>query len=138
MNRISLKPKIILLHLIFAIFLTQNTFAQKDYQALDIKMSKDKNLQEIKVLQDVANKRVETKFYGDDLKLLQNIDKDCFKNRIDCIKCLKNLGFKKADEYVKLSFDITDRMAIFKKENPEFYQLDKNLQFKLLKKYLIM
>jgi len=124
--------------LIFTIILTQNTFAQKDYKAIDVKMSKDKNIQEVKLLLDIATKRVETNFYGNDLKLLKNIDKDCFKNRIDCIKCLKKLGFKKADEYVKLSFDITDRMAIFKKENPEFYQLDKDLQTKLLKKYLIM
>ena len=66
MNRISLKPKIILLHLIFAIFLTQNTFAQKDYKAIDVKMSKDKNIQEVKLLLDIATKRVETNFYGND------------------------------------------------------------------------
>ena len=125
------------LYLFFAIIITSNAFAQKDYQALDIKMSKDKNIQEVKVLLEIETKRIRTNFYGNDIKLIINLDRGCYKNRIDCVKCLKKIGFKKADAYVKSLFDLTDRMAIFKKKYPEFYQLDKDLQFKLFKKYLI-
>ncbi len=58
------------------VFISLNAFAQNNYSYWDAKLSKDENLKKLKVSDDLARKRLETNYYGNDIKLLKDANKD--------------------------------------------------------------
>lgn len=121
----------------FLIFISLSAYAQNNYSYWDTKLSKDKNLKKLKVLNEVARQRIETNYYGDNLKISGNIDKDCTTDQIKLTSCLKKIGLKHPEEYAKSMFEQQRLMLTFRKENPDFFKLDREIQFKLFKKYVV-
>ena len=111
-------------------------FSQGFNNTLELRMSKDENLKKLKLLDEIATKKLETNYYGNDLQLIKNLDSKCFSNQEDLVECLKSRGFKKAYEYSKSLFDRFKLVNSFRNEYPEFSKLEKNEQLRLFKKYV--
>ena len=82
-----------------------------------------------------AESRIRNNYYGNDLKKVETIDKNCFKSETQLALCLKNVGFKKSDEDAKSILSRVSLFGKFVKENPDFYKLDLKLRTKLLTEY---
>ena len=108
---------------------------QKDFSYWEKLLRTEKNFQKFIYYSNISKERAENKFYGDDFRLIRNIDKDCFKNKPSLINCLNKAGFKKSKEFADNSFSQQDAMLAFRKANPEFIKLPQQTQQKLLLKY---
>lgn len=92
-------------------------------------------LKEMLNVNEESRIKIENNYYGDDLQLLKKIDKNCYKSEAVLTNCLKSLGFKKAEEYSKSMFLRTSLWSSFLKQNPGFYELEKDIRTKLLKRF---
>ena len=108
---------------------------QKDFSYWEKLLRTEKNFQKLIYYSNINRERVTSNYYGNDIRLIRNIDKDCFKNKPSLINCLNKAGFKKSKEFADLAFLQQDAMLAFRKANPEFIKLPQPTQQKLLVKY---
>ena len=121
----------------FLVFLIANNCLaqQNEYNFWQNKMKNSIYLKEFMKLSVEAESRIRNNYYGNDLKKVETIDKNCFKSETQLALCLKNVGFKKSDEYAKSILSRVSLFGKFVKENPDFYKLDLKLRTKLLTEY---
>jgi len=122
----------------FIIFFLINSlgFAQQNqYSLWRSKMNNSIYLKEFMKLNVEAESRIRNNYYGNNLKKVEKVDKNCFKSETQLTQCLKNVGFQKSDEYAKSIFSRVTLFGKFVKENPNFYKLDLELRSKLLTNY---
>ena len=120
----------------FSLFMSLNSYCQQDeYTIWYNKMKNNNHLKEMIKVNENIRIKLFNNYYGNDLQLLEKIDKNCFKTEIELTNCLKSLGFKKAEDYSKNMFLGTTLWSSFLKQNPGFYDLEKDVRYKLLKQF---
>ena len=116
--------------LVISLFIHFQSFSQQDdYIIWNKKMKNSVYLKEMLKVIEQSKIKLENNYYGNDLQLLDKIDKNCFKSETDLTNCLKAVGFKKAQEYSKSTFLWAFYWSKFLKQNPGFYDLERGLRF---------
>lgn len=122
----------------FIICISFQAFCQKkDYDFWHKKMKNSIYLKEISMEGEKSRNKIANGYYGSDLQLLKKLDIHCYRSEADLIRCLKSVGFKKAEDFSKDIFIKIDLFSLFIKQNPDFYKLEIDLRKKLLKEFAI-
>ena len=125
---------------LFVVFLLLTTICisyaqQKDFSYWDKLLKTEKNFQKFVYYSKISMQRSANNYYGNDFQLIEDMDKNCAKDKFTFINCLNKAGFKKSKEYADITFSLQDAMLAFRKANPDFVKLPLETQQKLMVKY---